>query len=216
MIFARRFVAILALALLLSSCQSAYYGMMEKFGRHKRDILVGRVKKARDAQEDAKEQFASALEKFQAVVEMPGGELQDQYDVLNAELERSESRAKAVRERIQAVEDVAEALFDEWKDELELYSDASLRRASERRLRETRERCSELLAAMWRAESKIEPVLKPLRDQVLFLKHNLNAQAVAALRGELKTVQSDVAALIRDMEAAIAQADTFIRRMDTE
>ena len=33
------------------------------------------------------------------------------------------------------------------------------------------------------AESRIEPVLKSFRDQVLFLKHNLNAKAIASLRG---------------------------------
>jgi len=47
--------------------------------KHKRDILVSRVASARDAQEAAKEQFQSALEKFTSVVNVPSSKLQDKY-----------------------------------------------------------------------------------------------------------------------------------------
>jgi hypothetical protein len=50
------------IVLLLAGCQTAYYKTMEKFGYHKRDILVDRVKDAKETQEEAKEQFKSALE----------------------------------------------------------------------------------------------------------------------------------------------------------
>ena len=39
-----------------NACQKAYYSTMEKFGVHKRDIMVDRVGEARDSQEEAKEQ----------------------------------------------------------------------------------------------------------------------------------------------------------------
>jgi hypothetical protein len=189
---------------------------MEQFGVHKRDILVDRVEDAREAQDDAREQFASALEEFASVVDYDGGDLEEIYEGLNAEFERSEDRAEDVRERIEAVERVSEALFDEWSEELEQYSNASLRRDSERQLRETRQRYEELVAAMWRAESRIAPVLDAFRDQVLYLKHNLNARAIAALRSELGSIESDVRVLLADMEAAIAESDRFIADMRTE
>jgi hypothetical protein len=69
---------------------------------------------------------------------------------------------------------------------------------------------------MKRAESKIAPVLSAFRDQVLFLKHNLNAQAVASLREELVSVEADIASLIKEMEASIAEADAFIGAMAKE
>jgi hypothetical protein len=200
----------------LAGCQSAYYGTMEKFGYHKRDLLVNRVEKARDAQEEAVEQFESALDRFMSVVNTDGGALEQKYRMLDAELERSEARALEVTERIDAVEDVAEDLFDEWEDELDQYSDSSLRSASGRQMRDTRRRYDRLIVAMRRAEAKIEPVLTPFRDQVLFLKHNLNAQAIASLQGELSTVETNVDLLIRDMRAAIAEADAFIRDMGAE
>ena len=201
---------LLILPLLLTACSSAQYAVMEKFGIHKREILVDRVEDARDSQEEAKQQFASALEEFSAVLNFQGGTLEEKYTQLNAELEASEEHARDVSERIDEVEDVAKALFDEWEDELKLYSSDSLRRSSAEKLEQTRNRYQNLMKAMRRAEARIEPVLTPLRDQVLYLKHNLNAQAIASLQSELGRVEGDVSSLIREMEAAIREADAFI------
>jgi hypothetical protein len=106
---------------------------------------------------------------------------------------------------------VANALFKEWETELEQYSNDKLRRASAQQLTQTRERYTPLLGAMRRAESKIDPVLMAFRDQVLFLKHNLNAQAIASLQGEFMSIENDIASLIKEMETSIAEADSFIK-----
>ena len=202
-------IALLATA----GCSSIYYGTMEKFGVHKRDIMVDRVKEARDAQQDAKKQFASALEQFKSVVNDKGGDLQAKYDKLSAELQRSEERAKAVHDRIAAVEDVSDALFSEWRSELKQYSSDALRRSSQQQYDATLAKYKQLIAAMKKASARIDPVLAPLRDQVLFLKHNLNAKAIASLGDELVSVQTNVDSLVRDMESAIAEADAFIKTM---
>jgi len=209
-----RLSILLAACILLSSCQTAYYSTMEKLGIHKRDILVDRVEEARDSQHEAREQFASALDRFNKLMNFKGGELQDIYEKLKDELDESEARAEEVHERIAAVEDVAEDLFDEWHDELGQYSSSELRRSSERQLKQTRKSYQKLLRAMKKAEAKIEPVLSPLRDQVLFLKHNLNARAIASLKRQLHSIETDVSRLLRDMEASIREADEFIRRME--
>jgi len=202
--------------LFAAGCQSAYYNALEEFGYHKRDLLVSRVQDAQASQAAAKEQFKSALEAFQSVVDVDGGELEARYEQLNAEYERSESRAQTVSDRIDAVESVAEALFDEWYAELDQYSDPDLRADSERSLEATQQRYEQLMDAMHRAEDSMEPVLAALRDQVLALKHNLNARAIASLRGERATVEADVAALMAEMEAAIKEAEAFLATLDRE
>lgn len=210
----RRFALVLLCSVWLwglYGCQSTYFAAMEQLGYHKRDLLVTRVKDARDSQEDAKEQFKSALEKFRAVLRFDGGELEDKYNQLKAELDRSESTASQVHSRIEAVEDVSEALFREWEAELAQYSNENLRRDSARQLNAARKRYAPLIRSMRRAESKIEPVLSAFRDQVLYLKHNLNARAIASLQGELTSIETDIDALIREMEAAISEADAFIK-----
>ncbi len=208
-------ILILAVAT-LGGCRSTYYGTMEKFGYHKRDLLIDRVQDARDTQEEAKEQFQSALEEFSAVVNFQGGQLETTYKKLKAELERSETKAKAVRKHIDDVERVAEALFKEWQSELDQYKNDQLRAISEQKLGKTRQRYARMIAAMQSAEMKIGPVLDAFGDQVLFLKHNLNAQALASLHSELVTVETDITGLIREMEASIAEANAFINAMDQD
>jgi hypothetical protein len=205
---------LISIALIFASgCNSLYYGTMEKFGKQKRDILVDRVADARDAQEQTKEQFASALEKFKSVVNVPSTELQKKYDTLKDELADSEEKAAAVKKRIAAVEEVAKDLFAEWEKELDQYNNASLKADSKKKLQQTEQKYNQLITAMKKAESKIEPVLTAFRDQVLYLKHNLNAQAIASLQTEVTTMETDIGKLIAEMEKSIAEADSFIKTM---
>src|SRR5262245_31469372 len=195
------------------ACDRMYYKAMKKFGVEKRDILVKRVLDARKSQEEAKEEFKTALERFRELVDVEGGKLEEKYETLNRELERSEDKAKQVHDRIQSVRDVSNDLFKEWDNELGKYSDRALRAESERELRDTRRRAGTLLAAMERAEARITPVLKPMRDRVLFLKHNLNARAIGSLNKELVAVRGNVDALVAQLEQSIKEADDFIREM---
>lgn len=205
--------SVLAVMIVAAGCQSAYYGAMEKMGIPKREILVDRVEAARDDQEAAKEQFQTALQEFKAVTGFKGGELEDAYDTLNASYERSKARADDVHTSIGKVDNVAQNLFKEWEAELEQYSNEALRRDSAQKLTQTRDRYAELIAAMKRVESRITPVLNTFHDQVLFIKHNLNAQAIASLQGQVKGIETDVGALIKEMEASIAEANQFIGEM---
>jgi len=209
-----RILALAATALLLAGCETAYYSAMESVGFAKRDILASRVEAARDSQQTAKEEITDALTEFGRVVSYQGGDLEAQYRKLAAQLEDGEEAAAAVRARIRDVEKVAEALFDEWQDELAQYSSANLRTQSEKQLRETRARYATLIGAMKRAESRLEPALQPLRDQVLFLKHNLNARAIAGLQGEVARVDVQVNQLVAELNAAIAEANRFIADLE--
>lgn len=200
---------------LLGACSSAYYGAMEGLGIEKRDILVDRVEEARDAQDDASEQFASALDQFRATVNFDGGDLEDTYDRLNAEYENSVDEAEEVSGRIDSVEDVAGDLFKEWEQELDQYSSTDMRRTSASMLNDTRKRYKQLMSAMRRAERSMEPVLEAFEDQVLFLKHNLNARAIGALRNELGSIERDTANLIKQMQKAIDEANAFIESMES-
>ena len=213
----RRSIVVGTLALVLVAapgCDRLYYGTMKKFGIEKRDILIDRVKDARKAQHEAQEEFKTALERFREVIEVDGGTLEKKYDQLNGQLERAEQRARTVSERVKSVQDVSDDLFNEWKKELGQYSDRRMRAESERELQATRKRTEGVIAAMRRSEQHIEPVLRPLRDRVLFLKHNLNAKALGALTSELAAVEGDVDSLVAELQAAIAEADAYLAVME--
>lgn len=199
---------------LASRFQRLYFRAKESAGHHKRDILVSRVESARDGLEEAKEQFQTALEKFSDLTEFDGGALEDVYRQLKIEFDYSKSKALAVSDRIDAVQEVAEALFAEWEEELEEYSNRSLKNASRMKLKQTQQMYGQLLSAMRRAEGKIDPVLRVFQDQVLFLKHNLNAQAIAHLENELVNLTTGVAGLITAMERSIERANTFVQSLN--
>lgn len=206
----------LVMLIIQAGCSTMYYGTMENLGVHKREIMVDRVKATRDTQNEAKEQFLTALEQFKSVVNFQGGDLEKEYNNLNKTLQQLESKAADVRKRIDSVEDVSDALFSEWRSEIKQYQSETLRKSSQRKYDQTKKKYTELIEAMKTAESRLEPALVPLRDQVLFMKHNLNARAIAGLKDELVSVQTNVNDLVRDMESAIAQADTFIISLQAE
>ncbi|HEY8994409.1 MAG TPA: DUF2959 domain-containing protein [Lacunisphaera sp.] len=206
---------LLGLALLLGGCAGAYYNAMEKVGIPKRRILVDRVTEARGAQQAAKEQFASALAEFLSVTGTPSSQLQKTYERMKDAYEDCDKRAKAVRDRIAAIQSVADALFIEWGDELGQYSNATLRAQSARQLETTKRRYGELRRVMDQAADRMAPVLATFHDQVLFLKHNLNAQAIASLDGTNRALQGDINRLMADMEKSIKEADAFIVSMQT-
>ena len=205
--------ALLILTLFLAGCSGVYYDAMEKVGIPKRKILVDRVQAARGAQQEAKQQFASAMEQFLAVTRVPATEMQVTYGRLNDEFKRSEARAQEVHDRMDAIDNVAKALFEEWSGELAQYTNPTLRTQSERQLATTRQRYADLMRVMEQAAARMKPVLNAFRDQVLFLKHNLNAQAISALSGTTRELQQDISRLIADMEKSIKEADSFIASM---
>ncbi|MEZ8285550.1 DNA repair protein [Vibrio splendidus] len=198
----------------LTGCQSAYYTAMEQVGYHKRDIMVDRVEDAKESQQDAQEEFTSALEALSSLTNFSGGDLEDMYNRINDKYQDSEKAAQNVSDRIAAIEDVSDALFAEWQNELDLYTSDSLRRSSEQKLRETQSSYKTMLSAMKRAEKKMDPVLNTLRDNTLYLKHNLNASAVGSLQGEFMSLEKDIAYAIEQMNAAIAESDKFLDQLN--
>ena len=188
---------------------------IERLWTEPRDLLVDRVEDARDAQQATIEEFQTAMQKFKAVTGFDGGELEAQYERLNSAYERSAERAAEIGGRIDKVTKAANTLLDEWRDELKDYHDDKLRRVAERQFDETRARAEKLIAAMRTVEQRTEPVLALFRDQVLYLKHNLNARAISALDSERERIQQDVDGLIADMQAAIDEANDFIEALSS-
>ncbi len=199
----------------MSGCQSAYYSAMEKVGVHKRDILVDRVEDAQKSQEKAQKQFKSALEQLTELIQFDGKDLQRQFKRTEQQYEACKLAAEDVSNRINSIESVADALFREWEAELKQYSNNTLKQESARKLKDTQQRYKSLLSSMRKAEQKMSPVLSALQDNTLYLKHNLNAQAIGALQGEFQNIKQDIEVLLKEMNTAIAQSSQFIQSLQS-
>jgi hypothetical protein len=204
------FLGIALVLVFFAGCRTAYYSTMEKFGVHKRDILKDNVEEARDEQKKAAEQFKDALTRLRELYGSPGGDLEKVYDKLQGDFNRSKSRADAVKERIRKVETVSSDLFKEWEQEITTMQNPKLAADSREKLRDTQGKYESLHSAMKRAEASMDPVLTQFQDQVLYLKHNLNAAAIGALKGETMDIEKEIQRLIGDMNASIQEADRFI------
>ncbi len=198
----------------LTGCASATIKVKESLGIAKREQLVSEVKDARNAQQQAKEQFSTTLSEFKALTGYDGGDLERRYNRLNDQARRAHDRADTVSRRIESVERIANAMFREWDQELTQYSSQSLKDASAEQLAATRARYRQLLEAMKAAEASMKPVLRAFDDQVLFLKHNLNARAIASLQTTVAELETEIGRLIDEMNASIDQANAFIRGME--
>jgi Skp family chaperone for outer membrane proteins len=189
MTFVRRATPVLLVLTLLlplaggcATTRKAYYNAWEKFGYAKRERLVDNVKAARQEQVDAKKEFATALEQFKSVANFKGGDLEAVYNKLNKEYQRCESQAGEVRDKIQSVKNVSQALFEEWEGEVhQIKDDPSLQKQSRELLDRTRSNYKEMIDKMDAAAATMDPVLSKFKNRVLFLKSNLNAQAIASL-----------------------------------
>ncbi len=208
----RSLLLALAVACLVGAgCKTTYYAAMEKFGVEKRDLLKKRVVAARDEQKEAGEQFKDAMTRLKEMTGFDGGQLEQAYKNLKADYDDCSSKADTVRKRIRDMESVAVDLFAEWENEIAQINTPSLQSASKEQLRLTKQRYQELQTALKKAESTMGPVLTQFKDYVLALKHSLNAQAIASLKSEATSIQTDISKLIAQMNQSIAKADEFVK-----
>jgi hypothetical protein len=207
--------ALLAASVLLSvtGCNSVYYAAYEKFGVYKRDLLKKSVVAARDDQKQAQEQFKDALTRLKEITKFDGGAAEKAYNGLKSEYDSCVSRADAVHKRVREVEQVSSDMFAEWEKENSQISTPDLRDSSRRQLSDTKQRYNELHTALVNAEQTMSPVLTKFNDYVLYLKHNLNAQAIASLNGEAASIQTEIGHLLDSMNQSIARADEFVKTM---
>ena len=197
----------------LAACSTVKYEALEQVGVYKRDILVDRVEDARDSQADTREEVLAAYEELNILIGEEGGELERQYKRLDRKVERSKDAIEDLDDHLAAIDEVSADLFEEWEEELAQYNSAALRADQEQKLRESRRQFTSLRQRMQVARDRVDPVMAVLNDNVLYLKHSLNAQALDALRGEATALEGKVDALIADMQVAIDEANAFINRM---
>ncbi|MFM8341485.1 MAG: DUF2959 domain-containing protein [Methylomonas sp.] len=198
-------------SLLSKPIRNAYYQSRESLlGDHKRDIVVAQVDQACESLKESRDQFVDALEKFKTIVRLDDTPLEQRYQQLKKRYDYCRYKAEQVSQRIKAIEDVSEALFAEWEAELALYSNRALKARSQQQLKKSRQQYGRLLKTLQIAETRMHPVLAAFQDQVLFLKHNLNAHAIAALRHEFIEIGVDISKLIDVMEKTISEASQFV------
>lgn len=205
-----QFIAGILLLVPLTSCTSVYYAAMHKIGKDKRDILVNRIAEAKTDEESTGRQLKTTLEAFQQLTGEEDSKLQHAYDRLNTEFEKAQGRANALDAKIDSIQQVGSDLFVEWRKEIAQIQDPALKSRSRVLLQTAQVKQADYLRGMRKTTARIKPVLQSFQDQVLFLKHNLNARAVGSLKQTSSQMNSQVADLIMSIEGSKTEADQLI------
>lgn len=206
------FLPALVFVLFLGGCETVQNGA-EPSAQPNRDPLIGEVRDVRTAQQEAKKQFLVTLERLGALIDQGGGEVRSRYESFGDEFQKSESMAAALRERIDHLEERGRLYFERRESSPYGFAARGSDQANGAKLDATHQRYQALLHAMQEVEQDMDPVLTVFRDQLVFAKYNLNAEAIARLQDELPSIEADTAALVGKLDAAIAEADTFIGAM---
>lgn len=195
-------------------CQSFQNTMMEKmFGYEKRQLLTKSVDSLRKDQKKAQEEFKDALTRLKELYAFHGGELENVYDKLKSSYDQAKSQAGVVHQRIDNMQDISKSMFREWEREIKQYTNPTFAADSKRQLAETKARYAQLIKSVRASEEPMKKVLAQLNDHVLYLKHNLNAASLGALKTEAGDIGVQIDQLIERMNASIAEADAFIKSM---
>ncbi|HEY1948185.1 MAG TPA: DUF2959 family protein [Bryobacteraceae bacterium] len=209
----RRIFILLLPSLFISGCNSIYYAAMEKLGREKRDILVKRILTVKKDQQQTGKQLKSTLEVFKEVTGFEGGDLEKTYNRLHDSLDHCQDRAKELHNHVNSVDDVAKRMFSEWKGEINDMRNVTLKRQSQTLLTNAQRQHSGYMRQMRATEAKITPVLQGFNDQVVFLKHNLNARAISSLKKTSADLDLQANDLVREINDSSKEADQYINTL---
>jgi predicted nucleic acid-binding Zn-ribbon protein len=193
-----------------------YYSVWETLGREKRDLLKSNVESARDEQKEVQEKFSDALANIKRTYNVRGDKLESVYRQMKTDYEDARDRSDDLSKRIKRIERLGKDLFDEWSREVEKISNQAYRRSSQEKLRATKQRFSGLVASLHAAEKRIAPVLKKLEDQVLFVKHNLNAASMGVFKAEADAIEKDINGLQMEITKSVMASESFVKSLDRD
>ena len=125
--------------------RKAYYCTRESIGEHKREIVVYQVEQTCNKLQETKEEFEETLVRFKSLIHTNETSLDHRYNLLNRQYQFCRSKSDAVSNKIRAIQEVSEALFAEWENELNEYSNRTLRASSKQQLKAARQNYSRLI-----------------------------------------------------------------------
>ena len=175
------------------------------------DELVDAVEQVYVETEVSREKAHAALVALQTMTapDFDGDAVAAHADLV-ARVEASEEQAEELKDTIEEMTDSAEPVFEQWKENLESFTNPEMRKLSQKRLHETRKRYEEVLAVVEPALVGYETVNKSLRDYVLFLTADLNPTSLAAVRGDVKVVARSMANLDSEFHDCLVAARSYI------
>ena len=158
----------------------------------------------------AKQQIKDTLVAYNLLV---GNKVEDPkktYKDLQKGIENTDKKVADVDQKVAAMQKEADLLFADWASNLASISSEELRKRSEERLNETRERYNGILAAGDKAGKVFNPFIASLKDQVVYLGHDLNPSALASLKPDADKLNKEAEVLFKKIDETVDEASGYI------
>lgn len=185
-------------------------------GQKQVDKLINKANDTIGAMRAARVQIGSTVDGYNTIMAGEAVDNRKAYKKLTKELSKSEKAAANVRTKAAAMDVVANDFFSNWEASLEGFSSEDLRQRSAERLNDTRKRYEEILEAAGEAGDAFDPFVTNLKDQILFLGHDLNPSAIQALQGDAKKLNGRAAEVFKDVDKTIVTASEYTASLRPE
>jgi len=202
---------VLAPLFALGSCQAVYLGTLEQFGFEKREILYERIETAGESIVVLEQRLDETFAVYREAINQEGGNLLSSQKRFSNFYDKTEDAASEFDSRIEKVQAVANAMFEEWNSETGEIIDAELRRKSRSNYTRALAHYGNLLRSMRAVQAETDPILTRLRDHVLFMKLNLHPGAYAPLRKTEDEFLASAEAVSLTMKATYEEVQSFLR-----
>ena len=178
--------------------------------------LIKRSTAAVKAVDDTKLQIQKTMDAYNLVVAPETMNRKSAYSKLQKEMDATKKKQAAIAARTGEARAEADTLFKSWQSSTSTISDAGLRAKSEQRLAATQARVDEIQTDNAHADELYATFMKALEDRVTYLGHDLNASAVASLKDESATLNTQATDLYAAIEKATTAANAAIGALSPE
>jgi len=177
---------VLALALAASAgCASNKPGA----GLVQVDQLVTSIEKVHTSSEMAQQRVTESLAALRSLVALDfGDDVVGAYAKTEIALAESTRQLGAFDEDVQEMKSMAEPVFKKWAEDLDSFTNLEMRLKSQNRLAQTRQRYDAIVLSVEPTQAAFAALHQQISDCALFLKHDLNAAACAALRPDVEAL----------------------------
>ncbi len=183
----------------------------QKVGLSKVDDLVTGIERVHVDAELSKERIAIALETLHTLVapDFVGDAVIVYSDMLRA-IERSDAQMRELRSSVTSMKVSAGPVFAQWTEDLDQFNGEAMRRRSQARLDETRQRYKDIVDSVDPALAGFERFNSSMRDHALFLGHDFNPTAISEIEGDIRTLTNLVSEVNDDFDDCLEAARVYV------
>jgi len=178
--------------------------------------LVKRANSTVAAINETKLQLQKTMAAYDSVLAPDTKDRRSAYNKLQKEMANTEKKRAQIAERSKEMNTQADTVFKDWEGSTAGIQNPDLRKRSEDRLAQAKERFGQIRTTGQQASELYGPFMKSLQDQVTFLGNDLNPSAVASLAPDAAKLKAQADELYAAIDKTTAAANANIAALKTQ